>query len=675
MSGIKGQPSAKPSDVKSPIPGQTQTSAFDSADTGMGQAAGKAASAFDTADTGISQNAQQPQSQFPGAGLVQGTLDALPTIAGVAGGLLSAGAGPEAIPLGAYAGGVAGQSLKTYLQSVIFGQQPASRSEFYNKLATSGEDQAKGMMLGTSIFGAPAEASFAKSGMQDVAASTDVGNVGGIIKPAVELTQKAVLEGASRTTEVPEDVIKNYFNAPQPVKDLAVKFSGDVPEAANAMRQEFNTNIQQTRDQMEGPAREAIAGRITAASPMEAGDNVKSLLSQTLTQQNSEFVQAHQFFDTVNSSLPLDINARLKFGNSLTNDAKSGDYGHIKEYYGAAEKYRDLFGASETGAGFKNSMKVLDAEITTEFRAGDNAKAKFLVDIKDKATDFLDKQIDKLADTVQNGKPSPEQTQAMQAIRDSQGMQGLSLKRYADDMAQAYTNNKSAVNRDYAVFKGFQSDVGEQTRTSSRGAVSQVAAINDVPSEKLIERMLDPKNAAALSRMKTATPQVFQEVANFKVKQIADASTVDGVLDLSKFADNVMNNKKLPPDVRNLVFTPEELKGLNSVVKDPKYQRFNNLVEATKPMLTDLSDPASLIKAGTAGTNDARNLGELSLLTGKNMIGPAQSLAAMNAFGKKNISLTSSMLKKGMDLTKPIIEFGQSAAKAAPNAIPGYGGQ
>ena len=49
-------------------------------------------------------------------------------------------------------------------------------------------------------------------------------------------------------------------------------------------------------------------------------------------------------------------------------------------------------------------------------------------------------------------------------------------------------------------------------------------------------------------------------------------------------------------------------------------------------MLTDLADPGSLIKAGQAGTNEARNLGELSLLTGHNMVGSAQNLAAMSHF-------------------------------------------
>ena len=668
MAGIAGQPSPRPNDVASPVPNSAPQDAF-----AMGpeaHAAGQAAANIQPPDAfaaGPQATAAPPASQspFPGAGFVQGAINDLPAIGMGIGAAAASLAGPEAIPAGGYLGAMGGDSLKTFLNSVVFGKQPASRAEFYNQLASAGEKGSLEAAGGASVFGAPAAESFAASGLRAAGGEASP-TVGGLAKSAATVATKAALEATERLTGVPSDVAEHYFAAPQPVKDLAVAAGGDVPTAANMQRQGMNQVVQQTRDQLEAPAKQLIASRVTSATPVEAGNAVKQAISDHLGMQNADFKTGYAATDAVNAALPLDINARLKFGKSIIQSTGKSDFGHIPEYAKAANDYAGLFGASETGAGFQHSVDRLNSDITAAYNSGDVPKAKFLTNIKERADDFLTKQTNNLASAVQNKTATPEQLQGFKAMADSQGIPNW--KKYADDITQGHLNFVSKLDSDYGPFKDLQMDIGGQTRASGRGAVSLIKDINSRPPEKLMDILLDPKNSEPLARMQQRTPQIAQVINDYRVTKLVQGSTTDGVLDLPKFVSNVMDPKKLPPDIRALTFQPQELQTLNSTVNNAKYQRFNQLVDATKPILTDLKSPNALIKAGQSGTNEARNLGELSLITGNNMVGGAQNLAAMQHFERNGLRLTTQMVKKGMDVTRPITQFGEAMQKVAPRA-------
>lgn len=655
MAGIQGQPAPRPSDVQAPVPGASTQSVFDSVEPQMAQAAGKSASVFDAGQTA------PPQQMGVGEGLARSVTNALPTVGATVGATVSAAAGPEAIPLGLYTGGMLGAGLKEYVNNVVFGDKKSSIGNL-NKVASEAEKQTGMGMLGASVFGAPAGEAFAKSGVADIASPTVAGT-------AVGLTKKAVLEAATRITKAPEDVIIDYFHAPQRVKDMAVKYNGNLPEAANGVRSTINQSIDDARTNFEGPLRKSIADRITALTPEGYGDQAKQALVQTINDRHGPFLQAYDALDQVSKSMPIQDEQRRKFGVSLSDWALK-EFPQNTSQYKSVKQYKDMFEASNTGAQFDNVVKNLSDDIRSAYAGGRTDEAKFLSELKTKANDFLENQVTNIAKRVQTGRGNPDEMNVIQQMAQNQGIQEPEPGKYAKAIASDYLKGKDTIKSDYSSFSRFLDDIQEQTRTSARGANSTIAAINDVPSEKLMQRMTDPKNAAALRSMKTQTPEVFQQVQNYHTFTLVNKSTVDGVLDLNKLADNI---EKVPIDTRRLLYPPDDMAGLNSIVKDPKYERFNQLVKETAPMLTDLKDPAPLVRAGRAGTNESNNLVELSKLTGKNLVSDVQALSGMAHFGQKGMRLSDQSLKKGIDVVRALSEFGQSAAKKTDSLVYGSG--
>lgn len=648
-------PAPQPADVNSPVPGQSDLDAFMSGQKTAATSAGAAMSASAPAASGSTpaaagsdtqldafmsqQNAAAaPQSptSMTGSGMVQGALNAIPTVAAVGGGALSAVAGPEAIPFGAAAGGIAGASLKSFLEKMLLNKDPGTRGQFYSGLAKEGAEQGTGAMLGEA----------------GAAAAPAVLNIG----------KKAFLEAAERTTNVPGDIIKNYFNAPERVKNLAVKYGGDVPSAANAMRLDFNQAITQTQGDMEKPALAVMADRTTQLSPAQTGDLVKKQVTDNVTQRYQPFIQAYKDLDAVAKTVPLADESRISFGNKLVNWA-TDEFPQGSGQWRTVKNYKDMFQASNTGSQFNSVIGSLQDDITAAYQAGKTKEGAFLVDLKDRAQGFLDDQVTSLATRLQRGTASPGEAQFLEQLGTQRGLQGEDLSKYAKSLASDYLKSKDTINADYSGFKSFMDDLTGQTKIKGRGTADFLQNLQAMPSEKLVAKMLDPQNSAALATMKQETPEVFKSIADAKVKQLAEKSmTEHGLLDVPTFQAQIM---KLPQDTRNLIFSPQELKAIDGVVNSPKYQRFNQLREATMSMRTDLSDPASLIQAGRPGTNAARNLGELSLLTGKNMIQDVQTLATMEHFGQQSEPLTKLALKRGIDLSRPIAQFSKAVQQTA----------
>ena len=522
MAGISGQPAPKPGDLQAPgSNAPVQQDPFEAGPPAMPQAP-QAKGGVDPFEAGPQQaaSAEQPSATsaimqsvmnaMPSAsGLAHGAVDALPAIgmgAGAAAGFVGM-AGPWGIPVGGAAGAVAGESAKTFLNSVIFGKQPQSRPEFYGNLADAGKKGAEQAMGGEALMGAPAAESFAASGLK-VATRETADTVGGLIKPAVSVLKQGVLEATERLTGAPTDVVDHYFAAPQPVKELAVASKGDVPTAANMQRQGMNSVVQQTRDTMEAPAKQLIANRVTSATPVEAGDQVKAAIAKNLNMQNDDFKAGYAATDAVNAALPLDINARLKFGKSILNDTAKSDLAHIPAYGKVSQELSGLFGAAETGAGFDNSIGELNSKITAAYGSGDTQMADYLVGIRKKANAFLEDQTTALARSVQNKTATEEQLAGFKKMADSQGIPNW--KKYADDITEGHLAFTQKLNADYGPFKQLQSDIGGQTRSSGNGAVSLIKDINSTPSAKLMDTLLDPKNSEALAKMTERTPEIAQ---------------------------------------------------------------------------------------------------------------------------------------------------------------------
>lgn len=132
-----------------------------------------------------------------GRGLVQGTLDALPTIGGVGGGILAgggallSGVGAPAAGLagvgGAGLGAMGGQNLKSIGERYLLGKKE-NVNDMYENLAMAGQHGAEQQMAGGLMN--EAAGSFANSGVRDLAKSMSRPGAGDITAAAARLNVK-----------------------------------------------------------------------------------------------------------------------------------------------------------------------------------------------------------------------------------------------------------------------------------------------------------------------------------------------------------------------------------------------------------------------------------------------------------------------------------------------------
>jgi hypothetical protein len=154
--------------------------------------------------------------------------------------------------------------------------------------------------------------------------------------------------------------------------------------------------------------------------------------------------------------------------------------------------------------------------------------------------------------------------------------------------------------------------------------------------------MFNPDNAAALRQMKTQLPEVFDHVSSVEMRDMVKASKgADGQLDVSKFIKKV---NEMPEPTRKLMFSAGELAAFKNVETNPKLARIKELTDSIgKGVHTPGGPQSHLLDAAVPGSDAARDLGELSNLTGTNMIRDAQKLSAAKSIGT---ATAKTMLKR-----------------------------
>lgn len=526
MAGQSGQPAPKPSQLPSPVPNEDP--GLDNFDPGL-----------DGFDTGALDSAELPVPEDRGMfdvsaqGLAQGALDALPTIGGMVGGGLGFAAGggagilggpaaPATIPAGAYAGGVAGAAaggalgytLKTEIEKALFGQQP-SRDQYYTGLAGAATDQATGEAIGMGL-----------------------GQVAG--KIAKSKAGKAAGEWVAEKISGPASYMKNM--------------------------------IEERVGEVTKPLMEVLGRKTTPLNTEQSGDVIKQLFTNNIKQRYGKFIDAYDGLDAVAKSVPFTDKSRYNFTQKIKSDALEklgGDDLRI------VRKFADQIDSVGNGAQIDNIAKQIRDASRQAYQTGATSRSKMLKDLADQVDDFLESETTKLAKKVSTGEASPAEVAVIQQMMQQRGIQDDPIK-YAKSVAKDYLTNRDTVREEYRVFKSFLEDVGEQAKLRSNGAgpTRFLNDLNDIPSEKLVERMFDPKNAAALRRMQTATPEVFDQVVKSKMSEIMRTSSPEGKLDI-KAVRKAIN--KLPPSTRNFLMKSDEMKIMDAVLDDPKIKRLENL--------------------------------------------------------------------------------------------------
>lgn len=356
--------------------------------------------------------------------------------------------------------------------------------------------------------------------------------------------------------------------------------------------------VKSVRDEVMAPLTKILATRSTPMHTEAAGDTAKNLLVKNVETKYNPFIKAYQGLEEIANVTPIRDEARRGFTTSLREGwaakSLSGDN------YRMVNKFAHEVDAANNMMQLDDAIKSIGDAKRLAFKNGATNQGKVLQELEERVTNFSENEITKLAARIKGGKASPEEMMFLDRMVLQRGITEANPMKYAKSLADDYLKHKDLVKNDYRGFRAFLEDVGEQTGIKGAerlGPKALLKRIQDVPSEKLIERMFDPKNAAALRQMQKETPEVFDIVAKSKISQLVQKAGSDGNLNIGKF-HKLVND--LPGSTRSILFSADELKTMNLVVNNPGLKRLENLERRSDNVLLKLgSDIANA--AGVAG--------------------------------------------------------------------------
>jgi hypothetical protein len=528
MAGIQGQPTPKPKDLKSQVPAPEEDPFADIPAAGAGQAGGNdpfadvpsvAASGGQQAQGTVDQAQEESWYDVSAEGLTRGALNALPTVGAGAGAILGSAGGPLGAIAGAAGGGVGGQSLKSSLERLIFGEVPESREKFYGELKEAATTEGAGAAVGLSLSKLPAAS---------------------------------------------KQLLKTKYGA---------KAANAVSELAETPLNYVKSSIKEAKEALEEPFTKLLSTKVSGMNTEVAGNTAKELLKENINTKYGKFINAYDGLDNVAKSVPVADESRRTFTQKVRAWAVEN---HGGDNYKMIKKFADDIDAASTGKQIDDVVRQINDASSTAYRNGATGQSKMLAELRDKADDFLESETTKLAARIQGGKANEREMAFLQRMMQQRGIAEPNASKYAKSLAKDYLNEKEMIKKDYRAFREFLSDVGEQTKIKAerKGPKAFLSALDDIPAEKLIERMFDPKNAAALRRMQQETPEVFDTVVKSKMNEIVKQANLDGKLDYAALRKTL---NKMPESTRSMLISDAELKILDKVTDNASLKRLEEL--------------------------------------------------------------------------------------------------
>lgn len=531
MSGIPGQPAPKPSSVNSPVPGASSFDDFEKAAPQAAQSAGKAADSFDAFEAG-GQAPPAPQGyNGPGAGALEMSANAAPTVGGIAGGTFGAlaGGGAASIPgiaaMG-MAGAAAGSAYKQFIMQSVLKRQPVQ--DFSTNLA-----EAKG----------------------------EAGDAGVSTLAGLGVSKAAGMAMASKVGKASLDAIANVAAKPL----AALKGAVDV-----------------ARDEIFQPLEKIIASKVTPMTSEESGTFIKNQFASDIKNRFNSFVKSYADIDQVARALPLPSDdVKLAFSGA----AREGATDLPSKSYNMVKGFADRFDQAKTGEDFYKVLSDLRAEATQAqadaVKYGGNVvrdHAAALNMFADKADAFMEnKVIGGIAQRISKGTATMDEMTGFQRMMAAQQNPNVladpkNLNKYMKSVANDYLDQRASVKAHYAQFRSLLEDVGESAKVSPEhmGPMQFVKAVQEVPSEKLADRMFDPKNAQALRTLQKQYPNVYEAVVKNKMSSIVASNLkLDQSIDYGGVAKAL---EKLPDGTGAMLMNPTERSAMLEAVNNPRLE-------------------------------------------------------------------------------------------------------
>lgn len=578
------------------------------------------------------------------AKIAKGVTGSLPVAGQIGGGVLGAAsgavegaaAGSLALPLvgtisgaaigglmgemaGAGAGGIAGEGLKQQIESSLFGTKPAGVGEMI--------DQG-----GLGVVGA------------------------GLAKPISALGKAALPVAGSMVTSLSAPEIQAYLNSTADITKTLIDTGGNISKVALGLQSKIKTALSSSQAEIEDPALKVLANNASSKSSFEAGGSAKDLIKQKITSEFQGFNESFGAIQQSHQSLPIPEAERAAVAESI-DSAGANKFAPGSDLGKLYNKYSSQLRASSNGQHVDGLINEIKGELSEQFNANtpNSSKIGALQDILNQATNFQEKEWKSLATRISEGKASNAELETFNSAVEQTGnvdKVGLStsdaggagqmarMQQNPGDLKQVAKNfleHYDGVKANYGAAKDFLNFAQGLTGAEGFGANTVMRGLDLIPNAKLADskKIFDMQNIEGLRRFQSTMPEAFDEIASQRVNEIAKDSQVKGRLDMVKFNDNVQN---LPKEVRQLLFTPEELSTLEKTANNPDLARINEHLQTSGKFFDPKRGSESLLKAGRGSADDTRMLEEISQLTGMNFVKDAQQLSAADRIGNAKFS-------------------------------------
>lgn len=306
------------------------------------------------------------------------------------------------------------------------------------------------------------------------------------------------------------------------------------PTIAGVVRkQEIDNGFEKIGNIVDG-----IMGPVDETSHAVRGQVIKDQIQRKVDELYDPLRAGYASRGETNKAIQIPDNARLKFYDKLTEiSQKTGEVDGPGEKVISDIAERML--KQNTAANLDDLISALGNEQRSAYGAQQDHVAHAIGLAQQEIKQFQVKQIALAGKNLEKLGVTGAENIASQAVEEFKTLS----KKYADfkdTLTELATGSKLG--------KGF----------STYGRVEHV--LEKIPNEKLVEKMFDPKNSSALETMKEKFPEVFESVIKGKRSDMVAAANGNNksLLD-SIFGVNKKGVPNLSPEIRAMMFTPEEL--------------------------------------------------------------------------------------------------------------------
>lgn len=435
-----------------------------------------------------------------------------------------------------------------------------TKSPFINKLLSDlPGSAARGSLIG-GAFGAGQEigeeslGDTSLNGEKIFSSATNGALFGGLLDGGLKAAEVGTIGLAEKASNLLKDTVGSdtAFNA---YAKMAGKFSGTSEAEILAMR-ELQREAQSGLDKFKSPESfdnvssqlETVLGDPSDASKFQTGqrlqNNVKSLTEETQQKFNDAYEPLREKY----AQVPLPEG----FTQSIIDNAGQ-DLVKNSESYKLLDQYKDAILESKTADDLKNVATAIRETIRKDTKFGAGYGSDLISAIKDTETNSV------LASAKASGD--------IESVNN----------------ATALVSSLKSLDSKYAGhFDDFQNLSTSLGLGKYKGFTKFIDKLDSVEPTKLINALSKPDNINALRFFKQELPDAFNDFARYKKAEIRQAATTMDGFNPKKALNTIFDEKKFPKEIRQLIYSPDELSALESAQKEFKNVRDEQIAARIK---------------------------------------------------------------------------------------------